>query len=52
MFQGINLADQDTAARELESLSKMFVKFNEEVSSFSSLEPLVFYSLHCQEITA
>ena len=31
LFQGINLADQDTAARELESLSKMFIKFNEDV---------------------
>jgi len=32
IVQGINLADQETAASELESLSKMFIKFNEDVA--------------------
>merc|ERR1719369_547220 len=31
MVQGVNLEDQETAARELESLSEMFKKFNEDV---------------------
>jgi len=31
IVQGISIADQETAAVELEKLSKMFVKFNEDV---------------------
>merc|ERR1712179_617232 len=31
IVQGVNLADQETAAKELESLSEMFKKFNEDV---------------------
>merc|ERR1712201_13437 len=31
IVQGVNLADQETAAKELESLSEMFKKFNQDV---------------------
>merc|ERR1712098_898876 len=31
IVQGVNLADQETAAKELESLSEMFKKFNHDV---------------------
>jgi len=31
LVQGVNLADQETAAQELESLSEMFKKFNHDV---------------------